>query len=80
MKWSKQFATVFLVLLVMGCAGNSKKIVSANNAHLPQVKWQSDVYTAIDVPQVKDVFYLNEERKQHFLSFYHAPQNQNLLY
>ena len=70
MKWSKQFATLFLILLVTGCAGHSETLVSANTLPLPQVKWQSDAYTLIAVPQVHDIFYLNDDRKHHFLSYF----------
>jgi len=78
MKGSKQFANLFLILLVTGCAGHSETLVSANTLPLPQVKWQSDAYTLIAVPQVHDIFYLNDERKHHFLSYYHALENQTV--
>jgi Flp pilus assembly protein TadD len=69
---------LLLILLVMGCAGNTDKFVSANIQPLPQVKWQSDDFTLIEAPQVSDIFYLNEDRKQHFLSFYQDPINQTI--
>ena len=78
MKWSKQFATLFLISLVTGCAGHNEKLVSANTLPLPQVKWQSDAYTLIAVPQVHDIFYLNDDRKHHFLSYYHDLENQTV--
>ena len=78
MKGSKRFATFFLILLVTGCAGHSETLVSANTLLLPQVKWQSDAYTLIAVPQVHDIFYLNDDRKHHFLSYYHALENQTV--
>jgi hypothetical protein len=49
-----------------GCAVHNKKLVSANTLPLPQVKWQSDAYNLIAVPQVHDIFYLNDDRKHHF--------------
>jgi tetratricopeptide (TPR) repeat protein len=77
-KWSKQFANLFLILLMTGCAVHNKKLVSANTLPLPQVKWQSDAYNLIAVPQVHDIFYLNDDRKHHFLSYYYDIENQTV--
>jgi hypothetical protein len=78
MKCMMQFVLLFLILLVMGCAGHTDQIVSANIQPSAQVNWQNANYTLIDVPQVNDIFYLNEDRKQHFLSFYQDPINQTI--
>jgi len=72
------FVFLLLTLLATGCAVHTDKFVSVNIQPLPQVKWQIDDFTLIEVPQVSDVFYLNEERKQHFLSFYQDPINQTI--
>jgi Flp pilus assembly protein TadD len=62
----------------MGCAVHNEKLMSANTLPLPQVKWKSDAYTLIAVPQVHDIFYLNDDRKHHFLSYYHDLENQTV--
>lgn len=77
MKWTVQLSTLFLLLLIMGCASH-KDISTHTDPITSQINWQSDAYALLDVPQISDIFYLNEDRKQHFLSFYHAPSNQSV--
>jgi Flp pilus assembly protein TadD len=62
-----------------GCASQNDLSVSTDFKFIPmapQINWQSDAYALIGVPQVDDIFYLTDESKQHFLSFYNAPENQ----
>jgi Tfp pilus assembly protein PilF len=81
MKWTAQFIILFLLLLMFGCA-NHKGLPSSAEIKpaplAPQLNWQSDAYTLIDVPRVHDIFYLNDHSKQQFLSFYNAPKNQQV--
>lgn len=79
MKWVKQWTALFLLLLITGCVSHNDLPTSADTKFtliLPDITWQSDVYTLVEVPQANDIFYLNEDRKQHFLSFYYASENQ----
>lgn len=81
MKWMVQFTTLFLLFFIMGCASNNDLPTSAdiNSTPLtPPLKWQSDDYNLIEVPQIEDIFYLNDDSAQHFLSFYHALENQDV--
>jgi hypothetical protein len=50
----------------MGCAGYADKFVSVNIQPLPQLKWQSDEFTLIKVPQVNDIFTLTKIEKNVF--------------
>ena len=70
---------ICLLLLTMGCANHENLSISADHqltSIVPHLTWQSDAYTLIEVPQVEDIFYLNEPSKQHFLTFYNEPQFQ----
>jgi tetratricopeptide (TPR) repeat protein len=74
-------ATLLLLLSFTGCAthhGVSSSADINSTASALHIDWQSDAYTLIEVPQIKDVFYLNDDRKLHFLSYYHALENQTV--
>jgi hypothetical protein len=72
MNWIFQLITLslsFLLLFMTGCANQKNLSIPADNqsiSTLEYINWQSDAYTLIEVPQVKDIFYLNEASKQHF--------------
>lgn len=78
MKCTVRFTTLCLLFFIIGCTthndfSTSVETISAPIA--PHVNWQSDDYTLVEVPQVDDVFYLNANSEQHFLSYYHAQKN-----
>lgn len=76
-----RFTTLFLLFFILGCASHGD-LSSSVDTHptliAPELNWQSNDYTLIDVPQVDDVFYLNNKSAQHFLSYYHAQKNQDV--
>lgn len=81
MKYAVRNLMLLLPLLILGCASHSDLSTSTHSkssAIVPHINWQSDVYTLIEVPHVEDIFYLNEDSKQHFLSFYNNPKNQTI--
>jgi Flp pilus assembly protein TadD len=84
MNWILRLITLslsFLLLFMTGCANQKNLSIPADNqstSTLEYINWQSDAYTLIEVPQVKDIFYLNEASKQHFLTFYNEPQIQTI--
>jgi hypothetical protein len=65
MKLLIQFA-IFFDIPTDGCAGYADKFVSVNIQPLPQLKWQSDEFTLIKVPQVNDIFTLTKIEKNIF--------------
>jgi hypothetical protein len=80
-KWMLRFTTLFLLFLIMGCVSYNDLLTAADTHSIlipPHLNWQSDDYALIDVLQVEDIFYLNDDRTQHFLAFYHAPENQDV--
>ena len=65
----------------MGCATHndlSTSVDTKSTPILPHVNWQSDDYRLIEVPQVEDIFYLNDDNAQHFLSYYQSRKNQDV--
>ena len=81
MKWMVRFTTLFLLFSIMGCASYNDLSTTANTNSTPLtplLNWQSDDYNLIEVPQIEDIFYLNDDSAQHFLSYYHARENQDI--
>ena len=81
MKWTVRFTSLFLLLSIMGCASYNDLTTSADNHSLlmsSHLNWDNDAFTLIEVPQIEDIFYLNDKSQQHFLAFYNDPKNQKI--
>lgn len=73
---------VGILLVFSGCAVNADVNLQSQNQLIkptPFVQWRSDAFKLVEVEQVEDVFYLNQERQTHFLDYYHAPANQAVV-
>jgi Tfp pilus assembly protein PilF len=81
MNYVMRLTTFFLVLLMLGCVTNSDLSSSSDikpTSISTDINWQSDAFKLIEVPQTHDIFYLNEDTKRHFLSYYNALENQTV--
>ncbi|MEP2653114.1 MAG: tetratricopeptide repeat protein [Paraglaciecola sp.] len=64
-----------LVALITGCAGPVKLSTVKES---PELNWESDTFSSVNVPSVESIFYLSNDKKQKFLDYFHAPENQDV--
>lgn len=69
------FRLIFVILILTSCTSHPD--FSSNNIR-PVLNWKSDTFTLVDVPLMEEVFYLRDDKKQQFLSYYYAPENQGV--
>ncbi|MEP1552651.1 MAG: tetratricopeptide repeat protein [Paraglaciecola sp.] len=69
------FIRLFCIALLTSCAGQAK--LSAYKA-TPELKWESESFTLVEVSSIDNIFNLSEDKKQQFLTYYYAPENQNV--
>ena len=78
MRFVRCFVNLSIVLLLLaGCSTSQKP--SSVPLQVQHLTLPAEPFPLLSVPSEEQIFQLNEQQKQEFLDYYHAPENQHIL-